>query len=95
MHNPFETLSSRLSNLEQLTLQGLEILSQLSNGQPHTSQTGGKELAHEITGLSYARIYALVSQRAIPHSKRGNRLFFNRADLLAWVAEGSRGVSKK
>ena len=58
-------------------------------------EIGGKELAREITGLSYGRIYALVSQRGIPHSKRGNRLYFNRAELLAWVAEGKRGESKK
>jgi predicted DNA-binding transcriptional regulator AlpA len=67
------------------------------NTQPTTGspEIGGKELAREITGLSYARIYALVSQRAIPHSKRGNRLYFNRAELLAWVAEGKREENKK
>ena len=58
-------------------------------------EIGGKELAREITGLSYARIYALASERGIPHSKRGNRLYFNRAELLAWIAEGKRGESKK
>lgn len=51
---------------------------------------GGIELAMEITRLSRSRIYALVQQRGIPHSKRGNKLYFNRAELLAWVEEGKR-----
>jgi excisionase family DNA binding protein len=53
------------------------------------------QLAQEITGLSKARIYALVSGRGIPHSKRGNKLYFNRTDLLAWVAEGNRAEYKQ
>lgn len=55
-------------------------------------ETGGLALAREVTGLSNARIYALVSARAIPHAKRGNRLFFNRSDLLNWIKQGSRAV---
>jgi excisionase family DNA binding protein len=69
------------------------------NAAPVTSPSipdlGGLDVAREVTGLSKARIYALVSQRGIPHSKRGNRLYFNRAELLAWVAEGKRGENKK
>jgi excisionase family DNA binding protein len=59
------------------------------------AQVGGIELAQEITGLSKPRIYALVSERKICHAKRGNKLYFNRADLLAWVAEGNRAVHKQ
>jgi excisionase family DNA binding protein len=51
---------------------------------------GGIELAQEITRLSKSRIYNLVSERGIPHSKRGNKLYFSRADLMAWVEAGNR-----
>ena len=54
------------------------------------AEVGGMELAKEITRLSESRIYALVSARQIPHSKRGNKLYFNRAELLAWVEAGNR-----
>lgn len=60
---------------------------------PHAAskdEVGGIELAVEITRLSKSRIYALVQQRGIPHSKRGNKLYFNRAELLAWVEQGKR-----
>ncbi|MGI4759819.1 MAG: helix-turn-helix domain-containing protein [Janthinobacterium lividum] len=64
---------------------------------PHASSTdevGGLKLAVEITRLSKSRVYALVQQRGIPHSKRGNKLYFNRAELLAWVEEGKRQEKK-
>jgi excisionase family DNA binding protein len=53
-------------------------------------EVGGIELAQEITRLSKPRIYALVAARGIPHSKRGNKLYFYRAELMAWVQEGKR-----
>lgn len=59
-----------------------------------TGDVSGIDLAVEITRLSKSRIYALVQQRGIPHSKRGNKLYFNRADLLAWVEEGKRQEKK-
>ncbi|MCB2407012.1 helix-turn-helix domain-containing protein [Hymenobacter lucidus] len=55
-----------------------------------TAAVGGIELAMEITRLSRSRIYALVQERGIPHGKRGNKLYFDRAKLLAWVEEGER-----
>ena len=91
MHNPFESLSSRLSNLEALALQ---ILNKLSQEQA-ADEVGGIALAQEITRLSKPRIYALVSARAICHSKRGNRLHFNRAELMQWVANGNRAEQKQ
>ena len=93
MNNPFETINARLSNLEALTLEALNCLR--TTAAAPAPEVGGIEVAQQITRLSKARIYALVSERSIPHSKRGNRLFFDRAALLAWVQEGQRGESKK
>jgi len=87
MQNPFEIISARLSNLEALTLEALQCLR-----TPATmlTEVGGIEIAQEVTRLSKPRIYALVSARGIPHAKRGNKLYFNRAELLEWVAQGKR-----
>lgn len=90
MHNPFEILNKRLETIEEL-LSRLAL--QSSQTQQPAPQVGGVKLAQEITRLSKSRIYVLVSERAIPHAKRGNRLFFNRAELLEWVAAGSRAAA--
>lgn len=55
-------------------------------------EIGGIELAQQITGLSKARIYALVSKREIPHKKRGKHLYFKRTELLEWIEKGNRKV---
>lgn len=68
-----------------------EVTQALAGATPQKSDVGGLELAREITRLSESRIYALVSARQIPHSKRGNKLYFNKAELHAWVQAGSRG----
>jgi len=86
MHNPFEVLNNRLDRLEALLVERLPN-SGVSSALP---EIGGLALAQEITRLSKPRIYALVSMRGIPHSKRGNKLYFNRTELLAWVADGNR-----
>lgn len=88
MNNPFEPINARLNNLEALTLEVLQLLRRTPSSS--ADETGGLALAREVTGLSNARIYALVSARAIPHAKRGNRLFFNRAELLDWIKQGKR-----
>lgn len=92
MNNPFEAISARLSNLEALNLEVLQCLRSATSAAP---EVGGIELAQELTRLSKPRIYALVSQRSIPHSKRGNKLHFTRADLLAWLNDGRREEQKK
>ena len=89
MDNPFNTLAAQLERLEKLTQKTLDIV---MNTQLPTPAVGGMALAKEVTGLSYPRIYALVSARTIPHHKRGNRLYFNKVDLLAWIEEGKRSV---
>ena len=89
MYNPFEGLHSRLDRLEALLVERL-----LPDKLTTPPEVGGLALAQEITRLSKPRLYALVSARGIPHSKRGNKLYFNRSELLAWVAEGHRAERK-
>ncbi len=57
----------------------------------------GKDLiclseASTLLGLARSTIYNLVSQRRIPNSKKGKRLYFSRRALLAWVESGRREV---
>lgn len=84
--NPYELIDRRLSAIEQV----LQELRQQNSSQLTPDKIGGMALATKTTGLSEARIYTLVSERKIPHSKRGNRLFFRESELEAWITEGSR-----
>lgn len=53
-------------------------------------EKGGIELAKRVTNLSRPRIYTLVSERKIPHAKRGGRLYFSRSALEKWIEDGHR-----
>lgn len=46
--------------------------------------------ASKFLGLAIPTLYAKVSERKIPHSKRGKKLFFSREQLNAWVKSGQR-----
>lgn len=39
----------------------------------------------QLTGLSTATIYRLTSQKEIPHYKRGNKLYFRKSEIEAWL----------
>ncbi|MBD2714367.1 helix-turn-helix domain-containing protein [Microvirga sp. STR05] len=91
MYNPFEVLNTRLEKLEALITERLPI----NNIVAQAPELGGLALAQEVTRLSKARIYALVSARGIPHSKRGNKLYFSRSELLAWITAGNRAEQHK
>jgi hypothetical protein len=93
MDNPFEVIDRRLSSIEALLV---EIATHLrSSTAANMPEIGGIKLAQEITRLSKARLYALVSARQIPHAKRGNKLYFTRAELQAWITDGGRSSHGK
>ncbi|UOG76820.1 helix-turn-helix domain-containing protein [Hymenobacter tibetensis] len=87
MQNPFATLEDWLRRIEASQNELLQRVSAPTHAGP---DVGGIELAQEVLRLSKPRIYALVSQRALPHMKRGGRLTFSRAELLDYLKAGSR-----
>lgn len=46
--------------------------------------------ASELLGKTVGTIYSLTSQKAIPFSKRGNKLYFFKDELLAWIKSGGK-----
>jgi predicted DNA-binding transcriptional regulator AlpA len=88
MDNPFEIIDRRLYAIETLLA---DIAAHLRGSTTaNASEIGGIKLAQEITRLSKSRLYALVAARQVPHAKLGNKLYFTRADLQAWIADGKR-----
>lgn len=62
----------------------------LDKGTAPPDEIGGVELAEVITGLARPTIYSLASQRKIPHSKQGKKLYFSRFELTEWIKAGRR-----
>lgn len=48
--------------------------------------------AAELLNLKLSTVYALTSERRIPHYKRRGRLHFRRSELIGWLMEGRRPI---
>ena len=68
-----EDISARLERLERLTALNKSVLD--------INETA------MLTGYSVKYLRLLISQRDIPHYRRGNRLFFCRAELENWMMQ--------
>jgi len=42
----------------------------------------------EFLGKSHSTLYSLTSKNKIPHRKRGNKLYFFKDELVAWIENG-------
>lgn len=67
-----EELSQKIDRIGELALIGAK------------SVLGLKETAL-FTGYSLGQLYRMTSGQEIPHFKKGNKLYFKKADLEAWM----------
>lgn len=89
MNNPFESIATQLSNIENLLLD-------IKQAVPKNSTTSeADELmtvqdAATFLKLSVPTIYGLTQRAEIPVCKRGKRLYFSKLELTAWIKEGRK-----
>lgn len=89
MENPFSIIDARLHNIECLLLDMKH-----KPQQPAVELGSGKTILNidefcEYTGLSKQTVYQKTGKGLIPHSKRGKRLYFDKATVDAWLLEHS------
>jgi excisionase family DNA binding protein len=51
--------------------------------------------AAELLHLKVATLYEKTSLKTIPHSKKGNKLYFRKSELEAWLNEGKVKTNKE
>ena len=90
-HTTFETLPKAMDELRigQSRLEDL-VVKLLDQPQKGKEDFITLKQVCEITGYAAPTIYGLIGKNAIPHFKRGQRLFFERDAILAWIKEGKR-----
>jgi excisionase family DNA binding protein len=66
-----------------------EILGErITHSKPDIPDIMDVKQAANFLRLQVATLYEKTSQKIIPHFKKGNKLYFNRNELQAWVQEG-------
>lgn len=89
MTNPFETIETRLGNIENL------LLDLRSNQQTAETATNEKDLltvseAAEFLTLAVPTIYSMVSRGTLPFMKRSKRIYFSRTELMEFLKAGRK-----
>lgn len=72
--------------IEAIAQRAADLLAERTSREPE--RWIGVEEAAAHLGCPRSRIYRLVSRRAIPYQKDGNRLLFRRSLLDEWVQQG-------
>lgn len=89
-HTTFETMPSAIDEIRNGQSRLEELVSKLLTQQPQQEKEEFITLKQVcgLTGYAAPTIYGLVGANSIPYFKRGQRLFFDRAAILAWIREG-------
>lgn len=89
--NPFESIDSRLSNIEKLLLDiygGTHVKPPDNNSESLLTVEQAAAMLH----LSVTTIYGLIHRRQIASLKRGRRVYFKKEDLLQYLEDGRRNA---
>jgi len=89
MNNPFDLIDARLSNIETLLLD-IKHGPIKQNTQPEADQLLTIQQASEHVRLTVPTLYGYVHRSEIPVCKRGNRLYFSKQELTAWIKKGRK-----
>lgn len=90
IENPFAILERRLNRLESLLLSIKEGQTSLGENTSPQEKPLSVDEAADLLRLRKPTVYGLVSQGAIPYSKKGKRLYFSKAELTEWVKSGRK-----
>jgi predicted DNA-binding transcriptional regulator AlpA len=88
---PFEKMPQIMGQMCQ-RLENIEALIREQKSQPETNKEEFLTLKQvsELTGYACPTLYGLIGKNAIPHFKRGQRLFFDREAIINWIKAGKR-----
>jgi len=89
MEKRLERIEKRLERIEGLLTEKATAAPQFTVTNARLRALNMAEAA-EFTGFSRSRMYQLTSTGAVPHSKRGNRLFFDRDELELWLLQNKQ-----
>lgn len=93
MTNPFESIETRLSNIENLLLD-LKHATRESN-QAETEELLTVQDTAKFLSLSVPTVYGLISKGEIPVMKRSKRCYFSKVELINYLKEGRNKTNKE
>lgn len=91
----FEELPNAVAILLNEVKELKTLLLQKDNTQPEEVKPIGIKDVSTITGLTVPTLYGYCQRNEIPYSKKGNRLYFFKYEILDWVKTGKQKTLKE
>lgn len=88
MYNPFESIETRLSNIESL-LQDLKQIPQVQQASETDELLTVQDTA-KFLSLSVPTVYGLISKGELPVMKRSKRCYFSKLELINYLKQGRK-----
>ena len=85
----FEDLPGSIQIIDHRLERIEELLRNQSSQEPDERMFTVPEVA-EYLHLSVPSIYRLTSQRGIPHTRKGKKLYFLKSEINVWLSQGRR-----
>lgn len=95
MKYTFDQIPEVLSSIEKRLERIESILANQAIITGEESEFIGAEAARVILKISLATLYTKAHHREVPFYKKGNRLYFNRQELLEWIKQGRKKSSEE
>ena len=84
--NPFDSINFRFDTLEALVL---KLYTVQPKEEPEADILNIKQAA-KLLNLAQGTIYNKVNRKEIPYFKKGKKIYFSKAGLIAWIKEGRK-----
>lgn len=86
--NPFEEIHLRFNKLESLLLTLHSMVVEKSDLHEQEERLINIEEAAKLINRTVGTIHVLTSKNLLPHTKKGRKLMFSKAELNAWLMDG-------
>ena len=84
IYNPFQAVQESISDLKDFVAKQQTVIQTAPQKELFTF-----EEARIFLGVQKNTLYQYVSKRKIPYSKKFNKLYFSRSELIKWVLTNS------
>jgi len=91
----FENLPNAVAELQKGQSELKALLLQKANPQPEIDNPITIQGVSELTGLTVPTLYGYCQRNEIPYSKKGNRLYFFKLEIIDWIKTGKSKTLKE
>jgi excisionase family DNA binding protein len=92
---PFEQTQRDVAEVKKDLKELKALMLRNADAQPETDNPIPIKEVANLTGKTVPTLYSYVRRNEIPHHKKGNRLYFFKSEIIAWIKTGKQKTLKE